>query len=186
MDIVFYESKTKEVLSTHIILAKDPTELRKKVNASNEPLIIVQGGNDKINKESTSMKNVDILLDPDTDRTKDFMHHKNSGLTIQTAQLANKNEVAIGFSFSRMLDSTNRPKQIARMHQNVLMCRKYNIDMVLANFSYEEKDQRDLYALKSFGQILSMRTDEIIDALDFASRRLINKTKKINHAVKRS
>tara|TARA_Y100000310_G_C20593506_1_gene769319 strand:+ start:222 stop:797 length:576 start_codon:yes stop_codon:yes gene_type:complete len=188
-DIVFFENPEKldfkKVLEVNPIIAKNPKELRKKVSASKDELVIVIGGDDNLNLEAVSNKRVDILLDPDRDRKKDFKHHLDSGLNIQIAQLAKKNEVAIGFSFERLFDKIKRIKALARMTQNIRICRKYKLDAVLANFAFFEKKRRNLHALQSLARIIGMRTDEIKDSLSAIERIRIKKAKTISPVVSR-
>ena len=188
-DIVFYENPEKlnftNVISVHPITASSGPELRKKIAASKEPIIVVIGSDDKINLEAVSTKSVDILLDPDIDRDKDSMHHKNSGFNIHMAQLANKNEIALGFSFERMFNKSTRAKSLARMSQNVILCRKYEVNTVLANFSYFEKKRRDIFPLKAFGSLIGLRTDEIKDSLSMLIRIQDDKLNRVSKAVRK-
>lgn len=188
-DIVFYENPEKlnfsSVIPVHPIVAKTGIELRKKIAASKEPVIVVIGGDDKLNLEAVSTKAVDILLDPDKDREKDSMHHKNSGFNIHMAQLANKNDIALGFSFERLFNSAQRPKALARMSQNVIMCRKYKVNTLIANFSFFEKKRRDAFAIKAFGSLIGLKTDEIKDSMTLLERIQKNKLTKVSKAVSR-
>ena len=188
-DIVFFENPEKlgfkKVLTVNPIIAASPQELRKKISASKEGLIVVLGADDELNLEAVSSRKVDILLDPDLERSKDFKHHLDSGLTIQVAQLARKNGVAIGFSFDRLFDNGKRVKALARMSQNVRFCRKFKLEMVLANFSFFDKRRRDTHSLESLARLIGMRTDEVKDSLSSVERIMIKKVKGVNPAVSR-
>lgn len=116
---------------------------------------IIIGGTDKKNRSAVENKNVDVLLSPEKDRTKDFMKFRNSGLNQILCKLAHKNNVAIGFNFDDVLDSDNKINILGKMMQNVKLCRKYKIKMNI--FS---KD-RSISDLKSFGVILGMHPSEI-------------------------
>lgn len=173
----------REVYSTNPIKAKNPKELRKKIQASKEDIVVVLGGNDAINKAALSNKKTNILLDPDLTRGKDFMHHKNSGLTVENINLAKKNNIFIGFSFQRLLNCQDLHKTLSRMSQNVKICRKYKVNIILANFAYLEKERKNSHVLRSLGHIINMSTDEIKDSLNNLKKLEIRKKKQVSNAV---
>src|SRR3989344_3838600 len=94
-------------------------------------LVVVQGGDDALNRVALSCHFVDILLDPHLGNRKDFMHQRNSGLNHVLCALAKEHNVAIGFSFSSILRAQHREKLLGRIMQNILLCRKYKIPMVI-------------------------------------------------------
>jgi RNase P/RNase MRP subunit p30 len=183
MDIVFFKNSDKNIISVNPIDAKTPLELRKKINASKEKLILVIGNNESVIGEAVANKRVDILLDPTSGGYKDAMHYRHAGLNIEFCRSAHKNEVAIGFSFEKLFEKSNRAQHIGRTIQNVKMCRKYKLDVVLANFSFFEKRIRDVQTIKAFGNIIGLRTDEVNNALLTAEKILRLKDKRISKAV---
>ena len=94
---------------------------------------IVIGGDEKKNRKAVEDKNVDILLSPEKNREKDFMHSRDSGLNQVLCKLAKKNKVAIGFNFNDVLMSKNRSVILGKMMQNVRFCRKYKVKMVIVS-----------------------------------------------------
>jgi len=132
---------------------------------------VVLGGNDSINRKAVENKNVDILLSPEKGRNKDFMHSRDSGLNQVLCKLAKRNDVAVGFNFRDVLISKNRGIILGKMMQNVRLCRKYNVRMVVisgASDEYELKSARDLI---SFALVLNMTPGEAKTALNFAKRK---------------
>jgi len=115
---------------------------------------IITGGTDKKNRSLVENKTVDVLLSPEKGRTKDFMKFRNSGLNQILCKLANKNKVAIGFNFDDLFDN-NRVSLLGKMMQNVKLCRKYKVKMVIFSKDRSEND------LKSFGAVLGMHPSEI-------------------------
>src|SRR3989344_4897415 len=114
------------------------------------------GGDDKKNRKIVENKKIDIFLSPEKTRTRDFMHSRDSGLNQVLCELARKNNIAIGFNFNNVLKSENREVILGKMMQNVRLCRKYNVKMVIlsgANNTYELRGAKDLF---SFGLILGM------------------------------
>src|SRR3989344_2945509 len=95
----------------------------------------VFGGDPKINRSAVENKSVDILINPERNSEEDFMHYRNSGLNQVLCKLAKKNDVAIGFNFNYVLNSEGilRSKILGRMMQNVKLCQKYKVKMVIIN-----------------------------------------------------
>src|SRR3989344_1390288 len=107
-------------------------EILKKIpKLPSKELVIVQGGDDTINRLALSSRYVDVLLDPHLGQRKDFMHQRNSGLNHVLCALAKEHNVAIGFSFSNILRAQHREKLLGRIMQNILLCRRYKIPMVI-------------------------------------------------------
>ena len=145
-----------------------------------DKLVIIQAKDDKLNRQALS-KHVDILLDPHVFRRKDYMHQRNSGLNQVLCNLAKQNDVAIGFSFSSVLNSKERTKLIGRMIQNIKLCRKYKVRMVVASFAKSDKDTRNLKDIQSFFKVLGMTAKET--NLNFVEERLEFKRKFVRKGV---
>lgn len=145
-----------------MIKARNVDELVKKINKT-EGLVVVEGGNDKINRAALENKKVDVLLGPEKGRDKDFTHYRNSGLNQVLCRLAKKNDIAIGFDFNDILDTNFKAKILGRMMQNVKLCRKFKVKMVILDF----KKERSKEELKSFGISLGMTPGEVKKAVSF-------------------
>ncbi|MBI2668149.1 hypothetical protein HYX17_05280 [Candidatus Woesearchaeota archaeon] len=127
----------------------------------NDELNIVEGNS--LNREILTCKSIDILASPEKNRKEDFLHHRNSGLNHILCALAKKNKIAIAFSFNEILKSkgVERAKIIGRMQQNVRLCRKYKVEMIIASFATNKYEMRSLTDLKSFGTVIGMNPVEI-------------------------
>ena len=66
---------------------------------------------------------------------RDFMHQRASGLNHILCELAAKNKVSVGFSYSSLINSKNAPVLLGRMIQNLGLCRKYKVNTAIASFS---------------------------------------------------
>ena len=132
----------------------------------NEYINVAEGCN--LNREILSSKNIDILVSPEKNRIEDFLHHRNSGLNHILCNLAKKNRIAIAFSFNEVLKSNGveRAKIIGRMQQNVRLCRKYKVEMIIASFATNKYEMRSLNDLKSFGAVIGMNPREIKRAFE--------------------
>lgn len=139
------------------IITSSPSKLRSDIQKS-EGLVVIQGGDEKINRLAVENRKVDVLLSPEKNDKKDFMFFRNSGLNQVLCKLAKKNNVSIGFNFSDVLNSNGkgRSKILGRMAQNVRLCRKYNVAMRFSSFAKDKYELRNDAILDSFTRILGV------------------------------
>ncbi len=133
---------------------------------------IVIGGDDKKNRKAVEDKNVDILLSPEKTRNKDFMHYRDSGLNQVLCKLANKNDVAIGFNFNDVLNSIDRKSILGKVMQNVRLCRKYKVKMVMISGAKNEYEMRAPLDLMSFSMCIGMTPGEAKQAMSFEKKKI--------------
>jgi RNase P/RNase MRP subunit p30 len=162
-----------------------PVTVRKTISKHfvRDKLIVVQGGDDKVNRQAVSSKGVDILLDPHCGRRRDFMHQRNSGLNHVLCKLAKQNKVAIGFSFFSILHAKQQGRLMGRMMQNIKLCRKYKVPMVIASFAQNKWELRNPTDLQAFFRVLGMTGKEV--QMDYVEKRLQWKRKFISKGVMR-
>ena len=132
---------------------------------------IVEGISEEKNRKAVENKQVDILLAPERIGKKDRLNQRDSGVNDILCKLAKENDVAIGFSFADLLNSKFRAVLLGRMMQNVRLCRKYKVRMVLASFAKDSWEMRAAYDLLAFGQVLGMTPKEATMALNFTKKR---------------
>ena len=91
-------------------------------------------GNDRAFIESRKIK---IIYGFEEPSKKDFMHQRASGLNHTLCELARKNNVAVGFSYSSLLNKSSAETSllIGRMMQNISLCQKYNVKTAIGSFS---------------------------------------------------
>jgi ribonuclease P/MRP protein subunit RPP1 len=149
------EKKLKIETEKINIIRTTTNKLRKDIQNAKKPIIIL-GGDDKINRLALENKNVDILLSPERGRRKDYMFFRNAGLNQVLCKIAQKNNVAIGFNFSDILNASDkeRPKILARMAQNVKLCKKYKVKMIFSTFATEKYELRNNENLTNFSCFL--------------------------------
>ena len=140
-------------------------KLRKKIN-QDKGLIIVRGINDKVNRASLENKKVKILLSPEYGRKNDSLHFRNSGLNQVLCKLAKKNNIAIGFNLSDILNNDKLAKIniVGKMMQNVRLCRKYKVRMIVGSFAKDKYELRSIDSLKAFASCIGMDGREIKNA----------------------
>ncbi len=98
-----------------------------------------------------------IVYQLELTKNKDKTHYRLSGLDDVSCKLAAENDIAIGFSFSSLLDSKlPRAVLLGRMAQNIRFCKKFKLKMVLASFACQPYDMRSPHDLKALGISLGM------------------------------
>lgn len=80
----------------------------------------------------------------------DFMHHRNSALNHITAKLMAKNNIIYGFPVAALIHAPQQMQGIilGRFRQNMQMCKKYKVTVVLASFATDPWDMRNLKDMK--------------------------------------
>ena len=153
--------KTKKI---SIIKEENISQLRKKLTQDS----IVLGGDDSLNRFIAENKKISIILSPEINRKKDFMHARDSGLNHVLCKLLKNNNIAVGFSFSLILNSNSEKRALflGKMQQNVKLCRKYKVSMKIASFAKNKWELRNLASLEAFGEILGMKDQEAKKALN--------------------
>lgn len=132
----------------------------------------VLGGSEERHLQAVRNHRTLLLLSSELVKEKDRLHFRTSGLTHQILQLAYKNDVAIGFCFSLLLDrkGAERAMILGRMMQNVRLCRKYKVRMVLCSFAKNVYGLKSASDLQAFGRVLGMTPLEAKKALEFSQR----------------
>jgi RNase P/RNase MRP subunit p30 len=102
----------------------------------------------------------DILFDLELSKKRDPLHFRESGLNQVLCSLARKKNAAVGFSFSSMLNSKNKPQMLGRIMQNIRLCRKYRLKTVMASFAKKPIEMRSAHDLMALGIVLGMHASE--------------------------
>jgi len=129
----------------------------KKAKAENKEIIYFSE-DDELNRKVIEKLPINILLINQTNK-KDFQKQRNSGFNQVIAKIAKKRNIIIGINFDEIVES-NSPREkaeiIARIRQNIKLCNKNKVKMDFV--IKKEKNQRNLYDLKSLGLVLGMPT----------------------------
>ncbi len=81
---------------------------------------------------------------------KDFTKLRNSGLNEVICEIAKKNNLTIGLSISSILDPKRKSIILGRMMQNVMLCKKKKVQIIIASLTdnpWQMRSQIDLLAL---------------------------------------
>lgn len=105
-------------------------------------------------------KNTDVIFDIENSLKQDKTHYRNSGLNQVLCSLAKEKKILIGFNFNLLLNSKEKDVILGRMIQNVALCRKYKVKMLIASFARKPKEMRSHKDLISFGVVIGMGLKE--------------------------
>lgn len=121
---------------------------------------------------------IDLIYDLETSPRQDFLHHRNSGLNQVLCRLLQQKKIAYAIAFSTLLRATSPKRYIllGRIMQNILLCRKYKVPMVLASFAQTPFELRSAGELQSLGISLGMQPTEAKVGLGFLAERIKQQT----------
>lgn len=130
------------------------------IRATKEKPIIVKAQDLEFNRKILEYGKFQILLDIHEAEGRDKPKQLASGFNHVLAKIAAKNKVAIGIDLKKLasLDKKQKAIGLARIRQNIKICRKARCSLALVN-SEDDKDARDL--LLSLGAS-TQQTKEII------------------------
>ncbi|NQU98396.1 hypothetical protein HQ533_02930 [Candidatus Woesearchaeota archaeon] len=114
----------------------------------------------KGSRQDFENKNVDIVFDLEKNPRKDSFHFRSSGLNQVLCSLAKENKIFVGFSFNSVLKAKDKGLVLGRMVQNVSLCKKYKVKMILASFASKPSELRYWKDLVSFGVTIGMNPEE--------------------------
>src|SRR3989344_4782909 len=145
----------------NIIDTDNLNEARKKIEikAKEGSKVIVKGRDDSFNRKILENKKVNILLSPENGYKKDKLKQRDSGLNHVLCRIASDNGIAIGIDFQGILSKRDEGKKqlaehLARIMQNIKLCRKSKVKMILMNTA-----GTDDYGLRALLSTLGMPTD---------------------------
>jgi len=144
-----------------IIDTDNLNDARKKIEikAKEGSKVIVKGRDDSFNRKILENKKVNILLSPEHGYKKDKLKQRDSGLNHILCRIAQQNSISIGIDFQEILNKRDEGKKqlaehLARIMQNIKLCRKSKVKMILMNTA-----GRDNYGLRALLSTLGMPTD---------------------------
>lgn len=156
------------------IYAKNPEDLKKKIQKFRETVdvLIVNGGNIKINRAACEDPRVDILAHPGKSR-------RDSGINHILAKKAALNEVAIEFNINSIIKTrlSTRARLLSQFRQILKLQRKFGFPLIITSNAYS------LYELRTPGDIITlfecmeMTENEIEDSLSKNPINIIERSK---------
>ena len=99
---------------------------------------------------------------------KDYLHQRASGLNHIMCELARKNNIYVGFSYSSLLNNeANSPVLIGRMIQNIKLCQKYKVKTAIGAFAENPFDLRAPHDLFNLFKIFGMDEGNVKNSLNY-------------------
>ncbi len=117
------------------------------------------------NRRLVEKGKIKVLVNPHLNDSKISFHHRSSGLDHIICNFANKNNVAIGFSFNSITDA----KVLGKIKQNIMLCRKYKVKIVFFSFAESKYEMRSVQDFLSFLRTIGMTGKEAKDAMNYFS-----------------
>lgn len=158
------------------ISTEDPEIMRMRVKRLRDraDIIIVSGGNPKINRAAVENPRVDILAHPERGR-------KDSGIDNVMAKLATENSVAIEFNFKFVLHSYRKVRShlLSHMKTNVMLAKKYKTPIVITSGAESIFDMRAGRELASLGSLIGLELAESLNSISQVPEDIINHAKKV-------
>ncbi|MBI4155182.1 hypothetical protein HY498_03810 [Candidatus Woesearchaeota archaeon] len=128
---------------------------------------IVEGSSSLEENRNLINRRMDIFLSPEKNIKKNDLKHLDSGLNHVICKLATEKNIAIGFAFSSLLNSDNKQLTLARMKENIKLCKKYKTKIIIASFAeniFEMRTPKDLIA---FANVIGLNDKEALTALNY-------------------
>jgi len=141
-------------------------------------LIVVEGFGLEDNRKILSNKNVDILVVNEDTPFRDTFHYRAISINHVLCKLAKKNDIAIAFSFSSILNAKDRIKVIGRIMQDIKLCMKYDVDIIFASFARNKFEMRSPHDILSFAKTLGMTPGVAKKSLEHIEKIIEKKKKK--------
>ena len=158
------------IVKDNFIFENNYEEARKKIDkiSKTSKLIIVQGSDEEFNRKILENKKVKVLLDPENTNRGFSLIQRNSGLNHVLCKIAKDNDIAIGINLSEIIkrESKERAEYLAKVMQNVMLCKKYKVKMLMTTFASNKNELRNSYDMKSLCLVLGMDTKMAKDAVE--------------------
>lgn len=131
-----------------IIDEKNIEKTKQIIRESTHPIIIL-GQEDNYNRKLLEYGNFDILLSPEAKTENDKLKQMNSGINNVTAKIAVKNRVEFGLNLKEIknLEKTNKAKRLAKIRQNIKICRKAKATIRVLNSESKEQTRAFLLSM---------------------------------------
>lgn len=161
------KNNNKSDFKTKINIETWPIANQKNMNvALQHSKLLVAKSSDK-DRFFIESKKIKLIYGFEESQRKDYLHQRASGLNHILCELARKNNVAVGFSYSSLFD--NNPEtaslRMGRMMQNISLCQKYKVKTIIGSFAEKSFDLRAPYDVMSLFTMLGMDGKKIKDSI---------------------
>lgn len=110
---------------------------------------VIACGCEKV-RDSLNNRRVSAVSGLELVKRKDFFHHRNSALNHVLCQIAKEKNKSIVFSFNNLLVANKKMRALylGRMRQNMMMCRKFKVDVIIGSFANTPLEMRRVEDIK--------------------------------------
>lgn len=169
-----YKNNTSNIFSGVEIYAKNPHDLKRKIKMfrEQEDVIIVNGGNLKINRAACEDPRVDILAHP-------YKSRRDSGMNHIIARKAAENDVAIEFSIGQLIKTRAvlRAKILSYFRDIIKLQHKFGFPIIITSNAYSIYDLRTPEDIIALACCLGMNPKEAEDSLSSIPLNIIDRNK---------
>lgn len=142
--------------------------------------IAVIGGDNKFNRRALETLKINYLISPEREipdsrkiniTKKDTLKQRDSGLNHVLAKIAKDNDIDIVIDMNyikNIKDNKQKAKTIARIIQNIKICRRAGCKIKLWELTKNKlipQDKKHKKAIEAFGFSLGMSTQQVADSL---------------------
>lgn len=153
------------------VFVKSPGEVQKKSRAALEyaDLILVDGGDEGINRAASECWEVDVLCHPEKGVQKDYTSQRDSGVNHVSARFMAERYIALELNFSELLNTYGvvRSRVMGRMRQNVMLARKYGVLLIISSGAVDKSALRSPRELMAVGLTLGMDTGFVKRVMEY-------------------
>ncbi len=146
-----------------VIKTEKPDEMMKLVNRVRDKvlLVMVESRSYAVHRAVCENPKVDVLVSPERDRP-------DSGFDHICAKAAAENSVSVEISFRDILNSyrNKRVSILSQMRKNVMLCKKFNVPIVITSGARNVWEMRAGKELASVGNLLGLRLDESLASVE--------------------
>ncbi|MGC9309111.1 MAG: RNase P subunit p30 family protein [Candidatus Nanoarchaeia archaeon] len=130
--------------------------------------IAIQGGTASYNRRIIETMQVNWLVSPEAASQKDSLKQRDAGFNHVLAKAAT-GKLAIVISISELMSIKGkaRARRLARIMQNIRICRKAKCQIKIASLANKKEAIIDKYSRKALGSSLGMSSQQVKNAVEF-------------------
>ena len=181
-DITFFKSKNTIFLkpvktkaeikeqdnSEGYFIASSEKEARKIIDSlkQKKKVIAVLGKDDAFNRRAIETLKINFLISPEYGEKKDTLKQTDSGLNHVITKIAKEKNISIVINMQEIMsmqDKKSKAKKLARIMQNIKICRKTGCKIKIASFASSPKEIISKHNRKAFGFSLGMSSQQASD-----------------------
>jgi len=140
--------QSKDIDIFYGILSNNSNKINK---VKNKVDFIISDSNNK-----QLFRKIDLIFNLENQTNRDFMHQRNSGLNHVLAKELKQRTGLLGLSFNLILNSKNKIAIIGRIAQNIRLCQKYKVGMIIGSFAQNPEEMRGPEDLIAFFNLLGL------------------------------